>query len=312
MSHNVTRIFRTNWLLVICATLLVSEVRGEEQSQLELKHTLEHAIALSASEATGVRAKNIKALIWDRRLLVEPCSEYVVTFPYSDQITVEVKCPETDWKIYTRIRILDASRGYRYLRGLVDGAILTRGDIDQQLIDSADAYDAVTNINDVIGHAVTRTVFANEIVKHGNFVLEDAPTLPQSITTVVEQRLVLVASSSITRGQRLSQVQFETQSISPRTPADAVPESVDVKYLETTRNLLQGDFLRYSNTKPTIAIKKGELLTLSISRSTITVTAQVRALENASIGAVVEMENLESGKIIFGRVTDIGAVEPLL
>ena len=301
MSQHVTKILRMNWLIAILATLFVSEIRTEEQTQLELKQTLEHAIALSASNNTGVRAQNIKALIWDNRLRVEPCPEYIVAFPYSDRVTVEVKCPETNWKIYTRIRILDASRGYRYLRSLINGSILTRGDIDQQLIDTADAHNTVTNINDVIGYTLTRTVSVNEIVKHSDFVQDNASTLFENTSAELEQPLVLVASGSVSRGQRLSQLQFDTQPTSTRTPKDTIPESVDVKYLETTRNLVQGDFLRYSNTKPTPAIK-----------SSITVTVQVRALEDASIGAVIEMENLESGKIIFGRVTDIGAVEALM
>jgi flagella basal body P-ring formation protein FlgA len=312
MSQHVTKFLRMNWLIAVLATLFVCEIRAEEQTQLELKQTLEHAIALSASNLTGVRAQNIKALIWDNRLRVEPCPEYIVAFPYSDRVTVEVKCPETNWKIYTRIRILDASRGYRYLRGLIDGSILTRGDIDQQLIDTADAHNTVTNINDVIGYTLTRAVSINEIVKHSDFVQDNASTLSEDTSAELDKRLVLTASGSVSRGQRLRQLQFDTQPISTRTPKDAIPESIDVKYLETTRNLVQGDFLRYSNTKPTAAIKKGELLTLLISRSAITVTAQVRALEDASIGAIIEMENLESGKIIFGRVTDIGAVEPLM
>jgi len=312
IGQHVTKILKMNWLIALLATLFVSEIRAEEQTQLALKQTLEHAIALSASNITGVRTQNIKALIWDNRLRVEPCPEYIIAFPYSDRVTVEVNCPETNWKIYTRIRILDASRGYRYLRSLLEGSILTRGDIDQQLIDTADAHNTVTNINDVIGFTITRTVSVNEIVKHSDFVQDNTSTLSENTSAELEQRLVLVASGSVSRGQRLSQLQFDSQPTSTRTPNDAIPENVDVKYLETTRNLMQGDFLRHSNTKPTAAIKKGELLTLSIIRSSITVTVQVRALENASIGAIIEMENLESGKTIFGRVTDIGAVEPLM
>ncbi|MDC1329745.1 hypothetical protein N8291_10570, partial [Pseudomonadales bacterium] len=100
----MTKILKMNWLIALLATLFVSEIRAEEQTQLALKQTLEHAIALSASKITGVRTQNIKALIWDNRLRVEPCPEYIIAFPYSDRVTVEVKCPETNWKIYTRIR----------------------------------------------------------------------------------------------------------------------------------------------------------------------------------------------------------------
>ena len=65
IGQHVTKILRMNWLIALLATLFVSEIRAEEQTQLELKQTLEHAIALSASNITGVRTQNIKALIWD-------------------------------------------------------------------------------------------------------------------------------------------------------------------------------------------------------------------------------------------------------
>ena len=304
---------RIKELLTLALLILASpHLLATQLDQVTLKKELEEQLIRTAAELTGAKASNIEALIWDNRLKIIDCKEeYLITFPFSDGVTAKVVCPGNSWSIFTRIKIHNSEFGFRYLRNLSEGHMLSRGDIERRAINQKLEGDMVTHIADVIGRRLKRSVKASAIVMVEDYEEIGFSGAEQENDRSATETYVLVSNGPITRGQRLSPKLFTPTIQTEHAPKDALIQSVEVKHLETTRDLTSGEYLRRSNTKPTLAVRKGEILTLSIVRGVISITAQVRASEGGKIGEVIELENVDSGNLVLGMVVDIGQVELL-
>lgn len=304
---------RIGGLLTLVLLVLASpHLLATQLDQVTLKKELEEQLIRTAAELTGAKSSNIEALIWDNRLKIIDCEEeYLITFPFSDGVTVKVVCPRNSWSIFTRIKIHNSEFGFRYLRNLSEGDTLSRGDVERQAINQKLEGDMVTHIADVIGRNLKRSVKASNVVMVEDYEEIGVSGAEKEGDRSATETYVLISNGSITRGQRLSPELFTPTIQTEQAPKDALLQGVEVKHLETTRDLTLGEYLRKSNTKPTLAVRKGEILTLSIVRGMISITAQVRASEGGKIGEVIELENIDSGNLVLGMVVDIGKVELL-
>jgi len=118
--------------------------------------------------------------------------------------------------------------------------------------------------------------------------------------------VVLVLRERVHRGQRLSEALVEVRDADDKVAPDALSSRQGLDLLEATRLLRVGEVLRASMVKSAPAIKKGELVTLSLSQAGLSIAVEVEALTNGQVGEVIRFRNLESGQELEAKVTGIG------
>ena len=120
-----------------------------------------------------------------------------------------------------------------------------------------------------------------------------------------------VATQIIPRGNRLDKDAFSWEIIEGRAPTDLIHSGADFAMLEALRDLMPGDKLRRSTVKMAPAVRKNDEVQVSIVRGALTVTNLVRISRDATIGELIDVVNVESGRPLKVRVTGIGQVEIL-
>lgn len=118
--------------------------------------------------------------------------------------------------------------------------------------------------------------------------------------------VMLVLRERIHRGQRLSDAVVERRDAEDKLVPDALTSSQGLELLEATRLLRVGEVLRASMVKSAPAVKKGELVTLSLNQAGLSIAVDVEALANGQIGEVIRVKNRESGQELQATVTGIG------
>ncbi|MEP3234076.1 MAG: flagellar basal body P-ring formation chaperone FlgA [Hyphomicrobiales bacterium] len=78
--------------------------------------------------------------------------------------------------------------------------------------------------------------------------------------------------------------------------------------MATVRNLSQGSVLRNHDFAPPLLVRSNDPVAITYSVPGLLLTAQGRALSDGSKDAVVSIRNLQSNRVVRGRVTDIGEV----
>ena len=73
--------------------------------------------------------------------------------------------------------------------------------------------------------------------------------------------------------------------------------------LEATRTIRAGTPLSVSDVTAADLVRKGEKVTLVLTRGALTITVDTIAMEDGKIGEQVELTNTESGKVIRGIVS---------
>tara|TARA_B100001093_G_scaffold514856_1_gene589858 strand:+ start:846 stop:1904 length:1059 start_codon:yes stop_codon:yes gene_type:complete len=132
--------------------------------------------------------------------------------------------------------------------------------------------------------------------------LEANQTLSKS--NIEQSEYVVVASTNIIRGQVINRnliirtlqrkKQIGTQTLS------MLEEAIG---LEATRTIRSGTTLSVSDVAAADLVRKGEKVTLVVTRGALTITVDTIAMEDGKIGEQVELTNAESGKVIRGIVS---------
>lgn len=303
--YNLQKLLSSFVIYSLTVCLGLSSVAAEEK--MSPKSIMEDTIINTAAEQFQTDASQIEALIWDNRLKIPPCDAgFVVSFPFNDRVTTQTTCPGSDWKVYTRIKIHDSNLSFRYLRNMQPGETLTRADVDRQFVSQVDTDANIRNLSDVLGKTLAEPVNAFDVIQYNHFNTLNAIKIDKDVPEI---NYIFTANQVIPRGRRLSIDFFSRDEASNQTPRDAVSAETDIKFFEPTRTLMEGDVLRQSNIKATAAVRKDELLVLLIDSGAIQIRVQVKALKDATLGEIVELINVDSGKTIMGKVTDIGQVE---
>lgn len=77
----------------------------------------------------------------------------------------------------------------------------------------------------------------------------------------------------------------------------------------TTRTLLPGRTIPVAALRDSWAVERGKTVQLIFSGNGLTITAAGTPLENAAIGDLIRVRNIESGLIVSGTVMDNGSIQ---
>lgn len=125
-----------------------------------------------------------------------------------------------------------------------------------------------------------------------------------------EWRLMPVATRPLRKGEVISGLDVELTKVNGTgIGRDAIENISDVVGQSLTRDVGQGEMFRNSAVVVTPLIKAGARVTLVFRRGRLEATATGIALEGGAARQEIKVRNESSGKIIAGRVADIGIVE---
>lgn len=121
---------------------------------------------------------------------------------------------------------------------------------------------------------------------------------------VEQSEYVVVSATNIIRGQVISQDMVE-RTLQPKKQIGAQTLSIlkEAIGLEATRTIRTGTPITISDLTAADLVRKGENVTLTVTKGALTVSVDTIALENGKIGEQVDLSNAESGKVIRGVVT---------
>ena len=114
---------------------------------------------------------------------------------------------------------------------------------------------------------------------------------------------VLVTTENVVRNQVITDAMV-TSSIRPTRQIRSTPltQPKEAIGFEATRTLRVGTILTASDLRAADLIRKGENVTLTISRGALSISVDTIALEDAKLGEQVRLQNSDSGKEIRGIV----------
>ena len=115
---------------------------------------------------------------------------------------------------------------------------------------------------------------------------------------------VVVSATNIVRGQVIDEALIEVQ-LRPRKQlgAQILSSLEEAIGLEATRTIRAGSPITLSDLVAADLVRKGEKVTLTISRGALNISVDTIAVEDGKMGEQVELMNAESGKVIRGVVT---------
>ncbi|MFT5658598.1 MAG: flagella basal body P-ring formation protein FlgA [Gammaproteobacteria bacterium] len=121
---------------------------------------------------------------------------------------------------------------------------------------------------------------------------------------------VLVTSQPLSRGQNIDDngLQYAKKNISLLNQG-YFTQANDLKHMESRQNLKRGSVLTPTNTRPSIMVKSGQNVTLTLNYKGISIKSSGQALNSARIGQIVKVRNLQSRKIVEGIVSGEGQVK---
>ena len=132
--------------------------------------------------------------------------------------------------------------------------------------------------------------------------LEANQTLSKS--NIEQSEYVVVSATNIIRGQVITR-NLISKTLQPKKQIRAQTLSTfeEAVGLEATRTIRAGTPLYVSDVTAADLIRKGEKVTLVLTRGALTITVDTIAMEDGKIGEQVELTNAESGKVIRGIVS---------
>ena len=295
------------WPALIAALLISAGASGaREQTEIKLDATAQ--IKEAAASAFHTYSDNVEVRLSDRRLVLPDCAEgFKVSFPFNDRATAQVDCAAAEWRGFIQIRLLQTAVAFIYTASLEKGEILNRSHAARRPVASENSNGyRVSILEEVLGNTLQTSVQAGDILLRNHF---ENTVQKEQIAPTTLKKGAWVAREIIPRGNRLSKDLFEWVMFDGRLPSDLIHEEVEFPTLEALRNILPGDKLRRSIVKMAPAVRKDQQIQVTIVRGPLTVTNLVRVSRDATVGQVVDVVNVESGRVLRARVTAIGEVE---
>ena len=128
-------------------------------------------------------------------------------------------------------------------------------------------------------------------------------------SNVLPSHTAVFATSIIARGNLISAEFVQEQVFYGELPLDAVSSLEDLGRATAIRQLSPGQPVRYSDVRPLAAVRKGEMVTLTVKRGVITVSIDMEATERGFIGDRVKLRNTESDVLVDAIITGPGKAE---
>ena len=128
-------------------------------------------------------------------------------------------------------------------------------------------------------------------------------------SNILPRHNAVFATSIIARGNLLTAEFVQEQVFYGELPFDVVSSLEDLGRATAIRQLNPGQPIRYSDVRPLAAVRKGEMVTLTVKRGAITVSIDMEATERGFIGDKVKLRNTESGVLVDAIITGPGRAE---
>ncbi len=122
--------------------------------------------------------------------------------------------------------------------------------------------------------------------------------------------VAIVPKQTIYPGQEISAAQLQEVNVTNPNLAGGYATSVgEVEGMVSSRTLLPGRTIQVSALRAPFAVKRGGTVRLTFSIGNMMISASGTPLENASIGDVIRVRNLDSGVTVSGTVMGDGTVQ---
>lgn len=292
----------TTWLKLIALPLAILWAGSSWGSELATR------IKELVSIETGVSLDRLSLGNIDRRLNVDDClAGLMVQFPFpKSQETVKVSCTQPQFKIFLSVRydqILTETApedpgirrdGFWTVNLEVESG--QRLDIQQIEYRSETPFlDPVTRhplgkfaTNPTLEILATKDITPGQVINFGDLKASiSIPKLAQDVGNKV------IISRSM-----LALEKIETTLI----PNNVVLDIGGIIGRETVRPLRQGQLITETSLREANLVVKNQPVVLLIKSGPLEIRVSAIALESGTLGAIVEVANAESGKIILGEV----------
>lgn len=136
--------------------------------------------------------------------------------------------------------------------------------------------------------------------------VKPAPTKPPVVAT----RKALAINQTLPRGSHVEPSMLTWIEI-PATQwaGHHLSEVSAAQGAELTRDMRPGQLLSRNDLRPSVMVKKGQLVTIHIGISgALSISAQLQALQDGRMGETINLKNPESGRVLSGVVTGLNAV----
>lgn len=122
--------------------------------------------------------------------------------------------------------------------------------------------------------------------------------------------MAVVPKQTIYPGQEIDANQLQEVEVTNPNLAGGYASSIDqVAGMVSSRTLLPGRTIQISALREPYAVKRGTPVRMTFSQGTMVISATGSPLENASIGDVIRIRNLDSGLTVSGTVMADGSVQ---
>jgi len=118
------------------------------------------------------------------------------------------------------------------------------------------------------------------------------------------KRWVLVAKVPLQRGMMLNETHVSREQVdTSNMPVNVLEQATEVMHAEVVRDVRPGTPLRSQDIRPTILVKRGQMVLLSVGQAQgFQISARVEAMQDGRFGEQIKLKNRDSGRELSGRV----------
>ncbi|MCO5733003.1 flagellar basal body P-ring formation chaperone FlgA [Rhizobium sp. SSA_523] len=122
--------------------------------------------------------------------------------------------------------------------------------------------------------------------------------------------VAVVPKQIIYPGQEISATQLEEVEVTnPKLAAGYATALGEVEGMVSTRTLLPGRTIQVATLRAPFLVKRGAPVRLTFAIGNMVISASGTPLENAAMGDVIRVRNIDSGVIVSGTVMRDGTVQ---
>jgi len=154
--------------------------------------------------------------------------------------------------------------------------------------------------------AATGTLFPKALLKKATAARDLSAGTILSRSDLNIRNFILTSTKPISRGQRLNASNAKITAFYGNLPSDVLYSLDDGQQMEAIRTIRLGQPLRASDLRPSLMIKKGDTVILSVQSGILMITSTMVALGNGKLGQQVTLLNPESNQEVRALVTGIG------
>jgi flagella basal body P-ring formation protein FlgA len=125
------------------------------------------------------------------------------------------------------------------------------------------------------------------------------------------KNMVIMTTSNLSRGQKLSADNTVLKEYYGNLPEDALLSRKDIVQMEAIRSIRTNQLLRLSDLRPAAMINKGDNVMLSVGSGLLTISVTMTAMESGKMDQQITLLNPESAEKVRALVTGPGQARGL-